>query len=73
MLGWVKWLVFILSFAIPPIGVITFWVFSGREEELKMIGKWSLVAGFAGCLIWIILSAFGMAMHRMLWGGMGRW
>ncbi len=73
MLGWVKWLIYVLSFFIPPVGVITLWVFAGRGDELTMIGKWSLVAAVAGCVLWIILTATGITMHRMFWGGLGRW
>jgi len=73
VIGWVKWLIFILSLCIPPFGVITFWIFSGRDDEQKMIGKWALVAAFIGVVIWAILAAFGVTMNRMMWGGMGRW
>ena len=74
MLGWVQYLVYILSFFFPPIGLVTFWVFSGRDdEELPMIAKWSLLAAFIGVVVWCIVTAFGMAPHRFLWPGMGTW
>jgi membrane protease YdiL (CAAX protease family) len=73
MLGWVKWLLYIFSFVIPPVGVITFWVFFGQGEEPKVIAKWSLVAAFIGCVIWVILSVVGVTMHEVFWRGMGRW
>ncbi len=74
MIGWVKWLVYIISFFIPPVGLITFWVFLGRvDEETKTMAKWSLVAAFIGCVVWVILSAVGVTMHQMLWRGLGRW
>jgi hypothetical protein len=73
MLGWVQYLVYILSFFFPPFGFITFWVFSGREEELAMVGKWSVLAGFIGVIIWCLVAAFGLAPHRFLWPGMGAW
>jgi hypothetical protein len=40
----------------PPI-----WVFSGRDEELAMVGKWSVLAAFIGVVIWWLLSAW----HRI--------
>jgi len=61
MLGWVQYLVYISSFFFPPVGFITFWVFSGRDEELAMVGKWS------------VLAAFGMAPCRFLRPGMEMW
>jgi hypothetical protein len=73
MLGWTKWLIYILSFCIPPAGVITFWVFYGRSEEQSIMAKWCLVAAFAGIVVYIILGIFGITAHRMLWDGMGRW
>jgi hypothetical protein len=73
MLGWVQYLVYILSFFFPPFGFVTFWVFSGREEELRMVGKWSMLAAFIGVVVWCLVAALGLAPHRFLWPGMGAW
>jgi hypothetical protein len=73
MLGWVKYLVYIMSFLIPPVGVITFWVFMGRGEELEGIAKLSFFAAFIGFVVWCIVIALGGTMHESLWHGMGRW
>ncbi len=73
MLGWVKYLVYIMSFVIPPVGVITFWVFLGRGEELEDVAKWSFLAAFIGFVVWCIIAAVGGTMHQMFWPGMGRW
>ena len=73
MLGWVKYLVYIMSFLIPPVGVITFWVFLGRGEELEDVAKWSFLAAFIGFVVWCIIAAVGGTMPRMFWPGMGRW
>ena len=70
---WVKYLVYIMSFLIPPVGVITFWVSLGREEELADIAKWSFLAAFVGFIVWIIVAVVGGTMYRMFWPGMGRW
>ena len=62
-MGAIRWLVSILSFFIPPLGFITFWVFAGKqEEELKRIARWSLVASFIGAIIWIILVAVDVSL-----------
>jgi hypothetical protein len=73
MISWIQYLVYIVSFLFPPFGFVTFWVFSGREEELKIIGKWSMLAAFVGMLVWCIFAGIGMAPHRFLWPGMGMW
>lgn len=73
MIGWVQYLVYILSFFFPPIGVITFWVFSGRNDEMSVVGKWSLLAAFIGIVICCIVAAVGIAPHCLLWPGMGVW
>lgn len=71
MISWVQYLVYILSFIFPPFGFVTFWVFSGREEELRIIGRWSMLAGFIGVIVWCLIAAFGIAPHRYFWPGMG--
>ncbi len=64
-----QWLVYILSFLIPPFGFITFWAFSWKpEEELKCIAKGSLVASFIGVVVWLILTAVGITLGFL---GMG--
>jgi hypothetical protein len=73
MLGWVKYLVYIMSFFIPPLGVITFWVFLGRGEELEGVAKWSFLAAFIGVAMCFIVAVVLGATHRMYWPGMGRW
>ena len=73
MLGWVKYLVYLMSFLIPPIGVITFWVFMRRGEELEDIAKWSFFAAFIGLVVWCIVAAVGGTTHQMFWRGMGGW
>ncbi len=72
-MSWVKYLVYIMSFFIPPVGVITFWVLLGRGEEPQNIAKWSFLAAFIGFIVWIIIAAVGGTMHRIFWPGMGRW
>ena len=72
-MNWVKYLVYIMSFLIPPVGVITFWVSLGRGEELADIAKWSFLAAFVGFIVWVIVAAVGGTMHQMFWHGMGRW
>jgi hypothetical protein len=72
MIGWIQYLVYIISFVFPPFGFVTFWVFSGREEELRFIGRWSMLAAFVGVILWCIIAAsFGMAPGRYFWPGMG--
>ncbi len=73
MSGWVKYLVYIMSFFFPPAGVITFWVFLGRGEELEDIAKWSFLAAFIGAVVFAIIVAITGAGFRMYWPGMGRW
>jgi hypothetical protein len=72
MLSWVKYLVYIMSFLIPPVGVITFWVSSGRGKELEEVAKWSFFAAFVGLVVWCIVAAVGLTMHGMFWHCMGR-
>ena len=73
MIGWIQYLIYIMSFFIPPVGLVTFWVFSGRDEELRTIGKWSALAAFVGLALWAILCAVGFATRHCCWSGMGRW
>ena len=73
MIGWVQWLTYILSFFVPPFGVITFWIFSGRDEEQRRVGKWCLVLAFAGVVVWAICGFLGLTFHRFFWHGMGMW
>ncbi|HTY81258.1 MAG TPA: hypothetical protein VMB24_00585 [Dehalococcoidales bacterium] len=70
---WVKYLVFIMSFFIPPVGVVTFWVMSGRGDELHDIAKWSFFSAFIGFVVWVIVACVGGTVHHMWWNGMGRW
>jgi len=72
-MGWVKWLVYIVSFFIPPFGFVTFWVFSGRQNELEDVAKWSMTAAFIGAIVYIILAALGVTMCGYAWRGMGCW
>lgn len=72
-MGWVKYLLYVMSFLIPPVGVITFWVFSGRDGEYKDIAKWSFFGAFVGFVVWVIVAAVGGSMHQMFWHGTGRW
>ena len=65
-MGWVKYLVYIMSFFIPPVGVITFWVSLGRGEELNDIAKWSFFAAFVGLIVWCIIATV-TGMHTMFW------
>jgi hypothetical protein len=58
----VRWLVYIVSFFIPVFGWVTFWVFSGREPELKVIARGSMIASFVGTVLLIILAAVGLTM-----------
>jgi hypothetical protein len=71
-MGWVKWLVYIVSFFIPPFGFVTFWVFSGRQNELEDVGKCSMIAAFIGAIVYIILAALGVTLFGYTWWqGMG--
>jgi len=70
-MGWVKWLVYIVSFFIPPFGFVTFWVFSGRQNELEHVAKWSMAAAFIGVVVYIILAALGVTLFGDLRQGMG--
>ncbi len=72
-MSWVKYLVYIMSFLIPPVGVVTFWVLAGREDELKEIARWSFLAAFVGFVVWTIVCTVGGTTHQMFWRGMGRW
>ena len=63
----VRWLVYIAAFFIPVFGWVTFWVFSGREPELKVIARGSMIASFVGLIILIILAAFGLIMFPIPW------
>jgi hypothetical protein len=67
-MGWVQWLVYIISFFLPPFGFITFWVFAGREPELSVVGRNSLIASFIGVIVMLILAAVGITMFRIPWG-----
>ena len=64
----VRWLVYIVAFFLPVFGWITFWVFSGREPELKVIARGSMIASFVGVILLIILAAVGVTMARIPWG-----
>jgi len=57
----VRWLVYVLSFLVPPFGFVTFWVLIGKqEEELKRVARMSLIASFIGAIVGIILIAVGI-------------
>ncbi len=58
----VRWLVYIAAFFIPVFGWVTFWVFSGREPELKVIARGSMIASFVGTVRLISLAAVGLTM-----------
>jgi hypothetical protein len=66
-MGWVKWLVYILSFFIPVFGFITFWVLFEKERE---ISRNSMIASFFGVVIYIILAAVGVTIFNFLFQGM---
>ena len=70
-MGWVKWLAYIVSFFIPVFGFVTFWVFSGRHNELEDVAKWSMTAAFIGAVVYIILAALGVTLFGCTWQGMG--
>jgi len=63
----VRWLVYIVAFFLPPFGWITFWVFSGREPELKIIARGSMIASFVGVILLLILGAVGVTLG-IPWG-----
>jgi len=69
-MGWVRWLVYIVSFFVPVFGFVTFWVFSGRQNELEDVAKWSMTAAFIGAVIYIIFAALGVTVFGDLWQGM---
>ena len=71
MLGWVKYLVYILSFFFPPMGIITFWVSLGRGDELEDVARWSFLAAFIGIVVCVIVISIIGGTHRMYWPG--RW
>jgi len=64
----VRWLVYIVAFFLPVFGWVTFWVFSGREPELKVIARGSMIASFVGVILLVILAAVGITMFRVPWG-----
>ena len=68
----VRWLVYIVAFFLPVFGWITFWVCSGREPELKVIARGSMIASFVGIIFLIILAAAGVTMFGIPWGIPGR-
>ena len=72
-MGWVKYLVYIASFFVPVFGFITFWVFSGREDEMQEVAKVTMAVAFFGALVYIILAALGMTVFADLFQGMGWW
>ena len=72
-MGWVKYLVYIVSFFIPPFGFISFWVFSGREDELKEVAKVAMAVAFFGTLVYVILTALDVTVFGGLFQGMRWW
>ncbi len=69
MFRWVQYLTYIISFFIPPAGLISFWVFSGRDDEQKNIAKWCMLAAFIGFIVWAICCVLGMTFF----GRCGGW
>ena len=69
-MGWVKYLVYIVSFFIPPFGFITFWVFSGRDDEMQEVAKVAMAVAFFGALVYIILATLGATVFADLFQGM---
>ena len=67
-MGSVKWLVYILSFFIPIFGFITFWVLAGKEGELNVVARTSLIVSFIGVVLLVILAAVGVTMFQIPWG-----
>ena len=72
-MGWINYLVYIMSFFCPPVGVITFWVFGGKGEELEDVAKWSFLAAFIGIVVCFIIAIVLGVTRRMYWPGMSRW
>lgn len=72
-MGWVKYLLYIMSFLIPPVGVISFWVLFRGDPEYKMLAKWSFFAAFVGFVVWVIVAAVGGTAHHMFWNCFGRY
>ena len=70
-MGWVKWLVYIASFFFPVFGFITFWVLSGREDELQHVAKYAMALAFFGAVVYIIFAALGVTIFDELFRGMG--
>ena len=64
-MGWSKWLVYILSFFVPIFGFITFWVFSGRKDELHTVAEKALICSFFGVILLIILIALGITVFEI--------
>jgi hypothetical protein len=64
----VSWLVYIVAFFLPPFGWVTFWVFSGRDPELKIIARGAMIASFIGIILLIILGTIGTTMYTIPWG-----
>jgi len=67
-MGYVKWLVYILSFFLPVFGFVTFWVNAGREGELGDVAKNSMLASFAGVVLLVILGIIGVSIFDIPWG-----
>ena len=61
-MGAAKWLAYILSFFVPIFGFVSFWVFTGRNEEVDGVGKRCLIASFIGLVVFIILAAVGISL-----------
>ena len=67
----VPWLVYLLSLFIPVFGFITFWLFAGKEGELNIVARYSLIASFVGVVMYAILAAIGVSMFRIPWLPLG--
>ncbi len=65
-MGAVAWLAYILSFFIPVFGFVSFWVFSGRADEVSDVGKRCLIASFIGIVVYVIVAAVGISFGASL-------
>lgn len=72
-MGWIQYLLYIMSFIVPPVGVVSLWVFLGREDEISKIGKWAFFAAFLGFIGWIIFAAVTGSMFHGLSNGIRRY
>jgi uncharacterized membrane protein len=59
-MGGAAWLAYILSFFIPIFGFVSFWVFSGRGEDVSRVGKRCLISAFIGVVVFVVLAIVGI-------------